>query len=111
MLEADIASLYVYFNHPYLMNRVDIPPEQKLSVRAAIIAFIRMRESYWLQYKDGLLDEATWLSYRTPLLNVVFQSQIGRDTWELGGYTPGFREDIDAWISTLALQDTDNVME
>ncbi len=111
MLEADIASLYIYLDHPYLMNRVNIPPEQEYLVKAAIIAFIRMRENYWLQYEDGLLDQATWLSYREPLVNVVFQSQIGRDTWKNAGFTPEFRKDIDGWISTLSLPDITNVME
>jgi len=110
MLQADITSLYIYVEHPYLSNRLDIPPEQEVQVRSIITAFLRMRESYWLQYQDGLLDERTWISYRQPLTNVVFQSSIGRDVWGKGGYTPGFREDIDNWIATLSLQDIANTI-
>jgi hypothetical protein len=96
--------------HPFLNKRVDIAPDEEVQIKAQIIAFIRMREVLWLQYRDGLLDEETWVSYRQPLTNVVFQSQIGRDVWRGDFYSPAFREYIDAWIGSLNLPDSDTVL-
>ena len=110
ILHEDLEGLYLYMDYPYLNKRVDISPEEEVQVKAQIISFIRMRESLWLQYHDGLIDEETWLSYRQPLTNVVFQSQIGRDMWEWGGYSPLFRQEIDEWIGSLDLEDLDTVL-
>ena len=113
MLETDLGGLYVYMDHPYLAKRTELTPDQLTEVKALIIAFVRMREYYWTQFNDGLLDEPTWLSYRQPLTNVVFQSEVGREVWEdfRRAFNPGFIEDIEEWISTLDLRDLDNVLE
>ena len=113
MLETDLGGLYVYMDHPYLAKRTELTPDQLTEVKALIIAFVRMREYYWTQFNDGLLDEPTWLSYRQPLTNVVFQSEVGREVWEdfRRAFNPGFIEDIEEWISTLDLPDLDNVLE
>ena len=113
MLETDLGGLYIYMDHPYLVKRTGLTPDQLTEVKALIIAFVRMREYYWTQYNDGLLDEPTWLSYRQPLTNVVFQSEVGRGVWQdfRRAFNPGFIEDIEEWISTLDLPDLDNVLE
>jgi hypothetical protein len=111
MLETDLAGLYIYVDHPYLTNRKDIPPEKVVEIKAIIIAFLRMREYYWQQHQQGLLDEATWLSYREPLTQVVFQSEIGREVWAMGGFNPAFRAEIDNWIGSLSLSDIDDVID
>ena len=110
ILHEDLEGLYLYMDYPFLNKRSDIEPDEEVQIKAQIIAFIRMREVLWLQYKDGLLDEETWLSYRQPLTNVVFQSQIGRDVWSGDSYSPAFREYIDAWITSLNLPDADTVL-
>ena len=110
IMHEDIAGLYLYMNHPYLDKRTNILAEERVPITAQIIAFIRMRESLWLQLQDGLIDEATWLSYREPLINVVFQAQFGRDVWAGSHWAPGFVEEIDAWISNLEIQDRDTVL-
>jgi hypothetical protein len=110
ILHEDLEGLYLYMDHPFLNKRINIEPDEEVQIRAQIVAFVRMREILWLQYRDGLLDEETWLSYRQPLTNVVFQSQIGRDVWGGEGYSPAFREYIDAWIGSLNLPDKDTVL-
>ncbi len=110
ILHEDLEGLYLYMDHPFLNKRIAIDPEEEVQIKAQIIAFIRMREILWLQYRDGLLDEETWLSYRQPLTNVVFQSQIGRDVWRGDSYSPAFRQYIDAWIDSLNLPDKGTVL-
>lgn len=110
ILHEDLEGLYLYMDHPFLNKRINIERDEEVQIKAQIVAFIRMREILWLQYRDGLLDEETWLSYRQPLTNVVFQSQIGRDVWGGEGYSPAFREYIDAWIGSLNLPDKDEVL-
>jgi len=110
ILHEDLEGLYLYMDHPFLNKRIDIQADEEVQIKAQIIAFIRMREILWLQYQDGLLDEETWLSYRQPLTNVVFRSQIGRDVWSADFYSPAFREYIDAWIGGLNLPDLGTVL-
>ncbi len=110
ILHEDIQGLYLYLDHPFLNKRIGIEPEEVVQIKAQILAFIRMREILWLQYRDGLLDEETWFSYRQPLTNVVFQSQFGRYVWSVSGFSPAFRAYIDEWVGSLDLPDRDSVL-
>ena len=75
-----------------------------------MVAFIRMRENHWLQYQNGVLDEATWLSYREPLLSVVFHSAIGRNVWSTQSASildSSFVDSLNTWLSDIELEDRD----
>jgi hypothetical protein len=50
-----------------LRFKPDLSDEEKVRVNTYLITFFRIRESNWLQYRSGVLDEATWASYRGAL--------------------------------------------
>jgi len=110
MLSEDRESLYKLIEYPSLNKRTELSEDEEVQTIAFIIAFVRMRENHWLQYQNGVLDEATWLSYREPLLNVVFHSAFGREVWRVQSETiiePGFVEAINSWVADIDLQDRD----
>ena len=47
-----------------LRFKPDLTDEEKIRVNTYLITFFRIRESNWRQYRSGVLDEATWASYR-----------------------------------------------
>lgn len=108
MLAEDRESLYKIIEFPSLNKRIELTETEEVQLFANMIAFIRMRENHWLQYQNGVLDEATWLSYRQPLLNVVFHSAFGRIVWieqSEGILDPSFVESINSWVSEIELED------
>ena len=72
--------------------------------RAYLAAFLRMRENYWIQYRNGVLDESTWESYKQPLSSVVLDSEFGRNLWRSAAagsaLEPGFRKLMDELLET-----------
>jgi len=110
ILSEDRESLYKVIEYPFLNNRTGLTEEQEVQLTAYIIIFIRMRENHWLQYQSGVLEEATWLSYRAPLLNVVFRSEFGREVWRIQAESildPSFVEAINSWTSGLDIEERD----
>jgi hypothetical protein len=82
MLSEDRESLYKLIEHPFLNDRCGLTDEQRIQMRAYLLAFLRMRENHWLQFQRGVLDEATWRSYQAALPGVVLSSEVGRAVWE-----------------------------
>ena len=62
--------------------------------------FLRIRKIQWLQYKDGLLDQATWNSYMKILLLQLSRDDDARmrsyweSTSQTGIFTPGFVSEV-----------------
>ena len=46
-----------------------------------LLALFRSRENNWFQYRDGLIDEATYSSYENALWGVVFGAYNGSAWW------------------------------
>ncbi len=67
---------------------------------------MRNREHEWFQYKDGILDEATWLSYR-QIMRLILASKRHRNWWNSAkmAYDPGFVEMVDLFIGELPESD------
>lgn len=113
VLSEDRNALYMLVEHPFLNQRTNLTKEQESQLAAFLIAFIRMRESHWLQYQSGMLDEATWKSYRTPLQTVIFSSEFGRTLWRYHSekfLDQGFVGSINEWISGISFEDSDVVI-
>ena len=47
------------------------------------MALMRSRENYWLQYRSGGIDEATWDTFRMPV-QISISSPIGRTLFDTG---------------------------
>ncbi len=76
--------LFSYLDNMDLFDKMADP--QKLSQadqrRFSVIwmANMRNREHEWFQYKDGILDEPTWLSYR-EIIRLTLSSKRHRTWW------------------------------
>ena len=65
---------------------------------------LRNREFEYFQFKNGLLDEETWLSYRNVIL-VNHSSKLGRKWWDQVGRNfvdPEFGKQIDELLNSAS---------
>jgi len=116
MLEADRESLYMQVENPFLFRRSGLNEEEQLQLIGFLTAFMRTRENFWIQYRNGVLDQGTWESYRGALVIVVFSSEFGRRVWErqTGSglvFDREFVDSINAWVAGLTIQDRDPIWE
>ena len=61
---------------------------------------MRTREHHWLQFQNGVLDEAAWLAYQSTIA-VVIGSERCRAWWKKFGpplYDPAFVKAVDAFL-------------
>ena len=58
----------------------ELSAEEQLSISFMFTLDLRNREFEYFQYKNGLLDEETWLSYRQVIL-INHTSELGRKWW------------------------------
>lgn len=111
MLQEDRESLRMVVENPALNLRSNLTAEQETQVQAFLIHFLRSRENHWLQYKNGVLDEATWISYRNALIPVIFSSAYGRALWAnriiADSLDPRFLDAMNLWVGGLDIEDSD----
>ena len=111
ILQEDRESLRMVIENPALNRRSNLSGEEDAQVQAYMVHFIRARENHWVQYQHGVLDEATWISYRGAMIPVIFSSPYGRTLWAsriiTGSINPEFIDAIDRWVAELDIQDSD----
>ena len=84
ILDADQQFLIKILENPeiYLSRyKPELSDEDKVRLGAYLIMFIRMRENNWLQYRNGVLDQVTWDSYRSSIVRVMSDSR-SRSWWQ-----------------------------
>ena len=84
ILDADQQFLIKLIESPeiYLSRfKEGLTDEDKIQIGAYLIMFVRMRENNWLQYRNGVLDEVTWASYRSSIVQVLSDS-TSRRWWQ-----------------------------
>jgi len=112
MLAADQQPLQLIVDNPdlYLVRfKPKLTDEEKVRLGAYLVTFVRMRESYWLQYKNGVLDEATWGSYRTSIVPFL-GAQKTRIWWQryardMNAFDPGFIALVDELLANAPAQE------
>lgn len=73
MLGTDMAFLRDIMNNPYITNvqyKTDLTDAEKTMLASQYTMFLRQRENNWLQFKNGALDERSWLSMQSTI-NVI----------------------------------------
>ena len=65
---------------------------------AYFYSFCRSRENYWMQQRNGILDTATYHSYRDTFLRLLLQSDFYLGLWKQSQpvLVPGFLDEISA---------------
>lgn len=105
MVSEDRESLYKIIEYPFLTRPCNLTPEQTAQTRAYLLAFLRIRENHWVQFQKGVLDEATWETYRRALAGVVLNSETGRSLWQANryGFDEGFGKSVDELMQQTPL--------
>lgn len=85
MQEDDREILFKQIDYPFIAPGAylaeNLTDAQRVQLSSWLTAFLRSREIQWLQYRNGVIDEATWASYSTPL-SLVFESEFARSHWQ-----------------------------
>jgi hypothetical protein len=99
--ERDVEWLYKLVDYPELglLFRKEEPPAELDASRmnASLVAFMRIREANFRQYKSGVLDEATWMNYRSSIVNGPLSQPLARVWWSNFGrklFDPELSEQI-----------------
>lgn len=50
-------------------------------MNSSLVAFMRIREANFRQYKAGVLDKNTWANYRSSIVNGPFSQPLARLWW------------------------------
>ncbi len=111
LLNNDRASLLPYLDNMDLFEK--LADQQELSRsdqrRFSVLWIINMRnrEHEWFQYKDGILDEATWQSYR-EIMRLTLASNRHRTWWNKAkiAFDPDFVELVDLFIGEIPESDS-----
>ncbi len=116
MIEVDMEILNNQIQFPELTmswgTEDELTLEQKHRLWSFLAAFMRTREHHWLQYQNGVLDQAAWSAYRTAI-PVVIGSKRCRAWWETFGpplYDSVFVETVDALLEGLPYSDLEQKM-
>lgn len=92
------------------VSGLKLTAEDQLRLSFMFSLDLRNREFEYFQYRNGLLDKETWLSYRRVIL-INHSSKLGRQWWDRIGrrfVDPGFAEQID---DLLRSAETDSTYE
>ena len=111
MLESDRALLLLQVESPEISiardTDSDLSDEDAVRLASYLVATVRVRENQWLQYQNGVIDERTWLTYRTPIV-AVFSTERTRSWWQNrsanGEFDQGFVDMVNQLLADNPLQ-------
>ncbi len=91
-----------------LRYKPELTDDEKIQLGFLLITFIRMRENNWLQYQNGVLDEATWNTYRSSIVAMLLSSSA-RAWWQnyavgLNAFDTRFISLVDELIANTPVQ-------
>jgi squalene cyclase len=110
LLNNDREVLLSYLDNLDLFAKLAGP--EKLSsqdqIRFSVLWLINMRnrEHEWFQFRDGILDEETWMSYR-EIMRLTLSSQRHRTWWKTAkaAFDSEFVKVVDQFISNIPESD------
>ncbi len=97
---ADAESLSQVIDAPEVwlnLSNPDMTDSDKVQLSAYLISFVVRRQTAWLQYQAGAMDEATWAGNQSGLIDVLSYSE-SRKWWEfydsISAFDPSFTESV-----------------
>ena len=81
MLASDQQFLQLFVDRPDLhltWYKPDLTDEEKVRLSYVLVMHFRMRENNWFQYRNGILDAATWKSYSASIPAVLSSPRTRR---------------------------------
>jgi len=113
-LSNDQGSILVSIDNAAILEKMNsdesLTADEQMRLNFIYALDMRNREFEYFQYKEGLLDENAWASFREIIL-MNHATKKGRVWWDKIGRTlfdPGFVADVDALLKTA---DLDHRME
>lgn len=109
MLTEDRELLFKQMEYPFVSLRYpteELTVEQQIQLDSWTLVFFRARENHWLQYQNGVIDEATWVAYRQPLYNLLareYYRALWREYSERGDFDLGFVEQVNGFLRESSL--------
>lgn len=101
----DVASLAANLEHLEVFEKLvsdgELSANDQLRLSFMFALDLRNREFEYFQYKNGLLDEETWLAYRT-VIEINHSAGPGRLWWDQVGrgiVDPGFARMVDELLA------------
>ena len=111
-LASDQSSILLGFDHTDLLQKLNsdepLSPEEQMKLNFIYALDMRNREFEYFQYREGLLDEDAWKSFRGIIL-MNHATKKGRVWWAKIGrgiFDPEFVADIDALLESVEDNDT-----
>jgi hypothetical protein len=84
MLTDDRELLFQQVEHPVLFTGrsgdADLTDEELVQIASNLVATMRVRENQWLQFRSGVIDERTWVTYRSAI-PAIFTTDWYRSWW------------------------------
>jgi hypothetical protein len=81
--------------------------EEKIRLGFFLTTFVRIRENNWLQHKNGVLDDATWDTYRKSVV-ITLGPASARKWWRYissaGTYNPEFVSEVSETLAAAPVQ-------
>ncbi len=112
LVSNDVTSLGVNLNNTDVfakyVSESELSAEEQLRMSFMFTLDLRNREFEYFQYKNGLLDEETWLAYRHVIL-VNHSTGLGRKWWDeigRGIVAPEFSKLVDELLVDAEPDDT-----
>ena len=92
----------------------ELTDEERAQLGFMLITFVRMRESNWTQYQNGVLDEATWLSYRNSIV-AMMGTPNGKKFWQnyvvaYNSFDPQFTTHVSDLLATSPVKEQSNII-
>ena len=92
----------------------ELSDDEIVQLGSFLIAFTRSRESQWLQYQNGVIDETTWYGYREAL-KTVLSSELTRSWWlnriSRGEYDQGFVDNVNELLADAPIIEVRSMSE
>ena len=103
ILDSDQQFLELYVDSPelgVLQFNAELSDEERIRLSYLMVTFVRMRESNWLQYENGTLDDVTWRAYQGSLV-ATFSYPQSRAWWQNFGVERIFNSEFISLVDEL----------
>ena len=118
MLENDLELIRMIVDYPIVFTGrtgdAELSDEELVRLHGNVLALVRVRETHWLQYQNGVLDERTWRTYQSAIpavLSTEFMRSWWRNRSALGRFDEGFVADVDKLLDANPMHPAQPIRE
>jgi hypothetical protein len=98
----------------FIRYKPQLSDEEKIRLGFFLTTFVRIRENNWLQHKNGVLDDASWDTYRRSIA-VMLGPASARNWWRhyssFGIYDPEFVSEVNKTLAAAPVQQESRLLK